>query len=103
MEMPRLWGDCEGLRMICTEDEARKKWCPMVRYLPQPWNFLRYIFHGNTGFTTNRANRAVGNNCIASDCMMWRWTGECKTGVPITSISKHGPTELGYCGLGGKP
>jgi hypothetical protein len=78
--------------MICTEQEARKKWCPMVRHPgwmenPGSWN----------------RGEAFNCNCIASDCMMWRWTGECKTGVPITSISKHGPTELGYCGLGGKP
>lgn len=57
-----------------TEDEARKKWCPMVR----------------TGLTAGMAvNHHVGSShdspqagdvhdetrCIASDCMMWRVNG----------------------------
>lgn len=52
-----------------TEDQARKKWCPMVR----------------TGLTAGMAvNRHVADGpgetdgvydetrCVASDCMMWR-------------------------------
>lgn len=76
--------------MICTEQEARKKWCPMVRCLPQPWNFLRFIFCGHTIFTTNRGNTPAGPNCIASACVLWRWEEGEQSGI-------------GYCGLGGKP
>lgn len=75
-----------------TEDEARKKWCPMVR----------------TGLTAGMAvNHHVGSShdspqagdvhdetrCIASDCMMWR---QYKT-------AGCGPDDhaSGYCGLAG--
>jgi hypothetical protein len=72
-----------------TEDEARKKWCPMVRQAsPEDWN-----------------------SCIASDCMMWRWKPE----PPPFSVPYYNQdTELietfevcevgadeGYCGLAG--
>ena len=61
-----------------TENEARKKWCPMEHY-------------------RNRANSIyyegdVVVNCIASDCMMWRWE---KADFPHRA-------EGGYCGLAGK-
>jgi hypothetical protein len=63
-----------------TEEEAKKKWCPMVR-----------IAHENV--VANRTDGYGDNNfhklqcCIASDCMMWR-----------LNIQPYG-----YCGLGGKP
>lgn len=62
MEMPRLRGDCEGLRMICTEAEAREKWCPKYQ-VAQLFNDL----------ISNRANFGDDCRCIGSDCMMWRW------------------------------
>lgn len=68
-----------------TEDEAKKKWCPKVRRT------------GNNGSAINRAYKGEGDDrnffCIASDCMMWRW-----------SFSGHrkGAPE-GLCGLAGRP
>ncbi len=66
-----------------TEDEAREKWCPMVR-ATDIYTSKRYE-HG--------CNRVPGNGfhdpfkCIASDCMMWR--------CPLSDET------AGYCGLAG--
>lgn len=68
-----------------TEDEAKTKWCPMVRIT------------ATKGYedVDNRGQALGDYQCIASDCMMWRLiTGE--SGLPIDG-------ERGYCGLGGKP
>ncbi len=70
-----------------SEKEAKTKWCS---------HNLQYGYTENPG-SWNRGGRDC--NCLASDCMMWRWT--CERGkiqgsddwVPIT----------GFCGLGGKP
>jgi hypothetical protein len=61
-----------------TEDEARKKWCPMGRH----------------SFTTHRGEASVNRPvelslCIASACMMWRWDD-------VFDL------ESGYCGLAGE-
>ena len=81
-----------------TEQEARTKWCPMVRYSSDEmepsanrWNF------GKLG-----SDERV--NCLASDCMLWRW-------VMTEDQALYNNTEYkttcfkprGYCGLGGKP
>lgn len=61
-----------------TEEEAKKKWCPMVRFSPLNRD-------DNTYYSTT--TREGGGNCIGSDCMMWKRTYE--------------NTTNGYCGLGG--
>ena len=86
-----------------TEEEARKKWCPMVK----GWQ-------GNevTGFSYMQ-------HCEASDCMMWRW--DRKTTIPCPECGASGyvhddicplcdekkriphPEPRGYCGLSGRP
>ena len=53
-----------------TEDEAKTKWCPMVRHEgDENGSFNR----GNPGDEINDhdKNRGTLCNCIASDCMMW--------------------------------
>jgi len=75
-----------------TEDEAKTKWCPMVRY----------AVLDNDAFD-NRAELSKPNRCIASSCMMWR-TIEIKSEksgdyVTVTVF----PEGSGYCGLAGKP
>ncbi len=68
-----------------TEEEAKTKWCPMVRI-----NVALNAAQGVGAF-----NRDGGDfDCIASDCMMWRWNTRIKIGYKY---------EGGYCGLGGKP
>lgn len=45
-----------------TENEAKEKWCPLVRFT-EPGNYQT--------FQSNRAADGRSSNCIASDCMMW--------------------------------
>lgn len=63
-----------------TEEEAKTKWCPMVRL-------------------TDYEDRSVHNpknpltHCIGSKCMMWR---------EAINGAGQGKSSF-YCGLGGKP
>lgn len=45
-----------------TEDDAKTKWCPMVR-----------MGDMNAPTGINAGNQA-GTTCIGSACMMWRWS-----------------------------
>jgi hypothetical protein len=72
--------------MMRTEQQARKLWCPMVRYTE--------IFPNGSSVTGNRwwshdqdNHHYVGTRCIASECMMWR----CDWADP----------DRGFCGLAG--
>lgn len=69
-----------------TEDEAKTRWCPMVRSL---YSSAVFGVGLNRGLPNNSAAR-----CCGSSCMMWRWT------LPGY---KEASTAQGYCGLGGKP
>ena len=73
--------------MLVTEAEALGKWCPMAR-------------SNNENDAPNRTHQneiQAGCNCIASDCMVWRWS----YAPEEAKGNKNGP--LGYCGLAGKP
>ena len=62
-----------------TEEEAKKKWCPMVRTgltMGMAVNHHIDMMPGGQGVHDE-------TRCIASDCMMWRFT------------------TTGYCGLAG--
>lgn len=61
----------------CTEEEARKRWCPHARV------------HYAGVVSVNRSSDGVPlpqARCVASDCMSWQNT------LP-------GVSERGYCGL----
>ena len=77
-----------------TEEEAKTKWCPMVRF--------NYTGNGNTdhnrGAYVNASPTPI--NCIASDCMMWVW--QIPPNVAV-SDSDTGANREGHCGLAGKP
>ena len=60
-----------------TEQEAKTKWCPMVR-APM---LIAPAIPGN--------KYGANAKCVGSDCMMWRWID----GVETDSG--------GYCGLAG--
>lgn len=64
-----------------TLDEAKKLWCPFVREEILPGK----PFNGQP-------------NCIASECMAWRWITE---NTPDGRGIQASKTE-GYCGLAGK-
>jgi hypothetical protein len=69
--------------MALTEKQAKRKWCPFTRVIHTA---------GDVPLPANRfsdGQRATATRCIASDCMMWRWTGSAP--------------ERGYCGLAGRP
>ena len=66
--------------MQLTEEQARSKWCPMVR-------------SENGG----RSDSTSQNRCIASNCMAWR-EYRISYSHGNSPIEKHG-----YCGLAGQP
>ena len=67
-----------------TEEEARKKWCPMV-------SFVCY---------DNRSGRKEKNDrCIASECMWWRWNKKLIGGNHEDGFKYK---DEGYCGLAGR-
>jgi len=76
-----------------TEEEAKTKWCPMVRESISPVD-------------DTSINRDVGDchyNCIASDCAMWvkdldLINPECRGNILIECRYKESDTE-GHCGL----
>jgi len=83
--------------MICTEEEARKKWCPHKAN-----EAACFFVSGNEESLTENPDC-----CIASDCMMWEWEGMEEWALRnVQKKWKPGDTtlpRLGYCGLGGKP
>ena len=79
---------------IMTEEEARKRWCPMT-----PIGY---------------ADEVKEFTCIASNCMMWRWeicmkdtaTGEIEPFFPSIGYTDRWESvteKYGFCGLAGKP
>lgn len=64
-----------------TEDEAKQKWCPQVRFSQWTDQML-----------SNRSDFSGATNCLASGCMAWRWE----------DIAMRKPID-GYCGLSGRP
>lgn len=89
--------------MRVTEEEARKKWCPMVAAADVPAD----------------ANGDLRPRCIASECMAWRVVPGKKSNFGVETGEKmvgwargeQHPSygywytfpETGYCGLAGKP
>lgn len=81
-----------------TEQEARECWCPFVRYAYGAGK-------NSSGNRTDAADDKQRYNCIASDCMAWRWA----EGSPSTDtyLASDGTQcqfpQFGFCGLAGKP
>lgn len=70
-----------------TEKQAREKWCPAARAIRE-WET-----------PTSDATRA---NCIASDCMWWRW--EIQADIDLTAPGQPpDKRHRGYCGMAGEP
>ena len=75
-----------------TEDEAKTKWCPMVRVANG----------GSAGFNRNSIGTLrhieAETHCIGSACMMWR---DMFDDQPHASDATR--RVRGYCGMAGKP
>ena len=74
--------------MTYTEDDARRRWCPMYRIS------IACDALGNTKYESNRdivTSDIDGNKqsrCIGSACMAWRW--------------KNSASDHGFCGMAGR-
>ena len=53
--------------MIYTEEEAKERWCPMVRF---HMGFQGFVYDNKPG---NSQAHNYSCFCLASDCMMWAW------------------------------
>lgn len=74
--------------MIVTVNEAKQKWCPMVRHID-----LRADSHGTAAAGSNAGGKGrvdEANCCVGPQCMMWRF-----------AEAMHDGTETGFCGLAG--
>ena len=103
-----------------TEDDARKRWCPMVRYKSTKGEGInRWVDIDDAQMLPDMAR------CIASECMMWQWIQETKIFAANESPVDEGWRKIGaapmseaysiiwlkepdektqgYCGLAGKP
>jgi hypothetical protein len=84
--------------MYLTEEEARNKVCPQ-----RIDKTMEYSEEKQFG-----SNQYIGyfyENCIASECMMWRWKRIYKP-LPTNGnepLGYQADGDVGYCGLGGKP
>ena len=111
--------------MILTEDEARKKWCPMSRVAVDTESAFRVAY--NRIISQDGLNATgIAMRCIASDCAMWREAQTVETEINDTwfiydppkgwryvvsfddGMAKFERTlsdapKSGYCGLAGKP
>lgn len=86
-----------------TEQEAKEKWCPMVRVImtPQDPTWQNQAMTNRMEFVKQGLEET---RCIASNCMMWKRFPECPVCKSAAEVEKHGcNNESGFCGLAGKP
>jgi hypothetical protein len=96
-----------------TEDEARKCWCPHVRFLSDPDG--RFAATNRVDSETELSEtlaKPLGeingtSRCIASECMAWRWGDVPNPNYPQHMATTEPPTVKsdthGFCGLAGRP
>jgi len=85
-----------------TEEEAKKKWCPMAKVMNINGGGGGNRWDGAASNKNKDAIGPVGATCVASDCMAWRWYDHVKFDASGTSQGR--PDDCpGYCGLAGKP
>ena len=79
---------------MMTEDDAKTKWCPMVRFKSAETG-------SGPAFNRQRVSSDLDDvNCIGSRCMAWRAEMVDTSNHPIDS--EWAPSGRGYCGLAGK-
>ena len=80
--------------MLMTERQARSKWCPHARQSTNEF----------PTYNRSEGGKAIDScNCVASDCMAWRWVR-----VRDDEGSEDGGAVIltqtyGFCGAFGKP
>jgi hypothetical protein len=77
-----------------TEEQAKTKWCPMVR-----GGLNVYPTYGNVQEPGPEQRNPAGARCIGSHCMMWRWTRAAEQVRVRDEI--HLSSGEGRCGLAG--
>ena len=70
-----------------TEETSKTKWCPECRVEAKTWQA------SYNKYPDKDTELPAQSLCIASDCRMWRWEHDAPAGT----------SEIGYCGLAGKP
>lgn len=84
--------------MKMTEEHARTKWCPHMRQpacMPDGTSVAVNFLPADNGPDCR-------GNCIASDCMAWRWDdGEGPEYVESLKAVRMKKVATGYCGLAG--
>lgn len=80
--------------MAMTETEACKKWCPMTRVGAG----MRSAVNRVQDDVGSVVILPVGSLCIASDCMMWRWSSRTDQIMQTRSLEPQDNPD-GACGL----
>ena len=89
--------------MAMTEDDARKKWCPMARVCVIGPDGEHMTSFNRTCSSSDDIDSFQTNGpmkCIASDCMMFKWGDNYDHGGDSTA-ERHNTANNrgGYCGL----
>jgi len=96
-----------GKERTMTEEQAKTKWCPMTRLEGNeegPFNRMAFSLKRWFKWECTSPYQENAANCIASDCMMWRWqrTPERAKEMGRKALSHEYYEEDGYCGLTGE-
>jgi hypothetical protein len=84
-----------------TEEDAKTKWCPFVRFIPET-EFSQFASNRAESEFNSKQSAQAATRCLASACMAWRWyrtnirNPDDPTGDMLPSTRTHG-----YCGLAG--
>jgi hypothetical protein len=89
-----------------TEDEAKTKWCPFVRYSAAFDDYASNRWKQGLPEDEPHALNPVPCRCIASECMVWRWDQtRWATEYDDRGLLMRPPKDgvpRGYCGLAGQ-
>lgn len=83
-----------------TEDEAKTKWCPFVRYTVEQEEGVTPARNAWIEYSKKQRIPEMAR-CIASQCMAWRTRERVLEGVKISD--KPATVLDGHCGLAGTP
>lgn len=82
-----------------TEDEAKTKWCPLIRFTDETENTYAVTNRGDVCDRTRNQEARDLSRCIGFACMAWREAEIVTRPDPYTTVKTPG----GYCGLAGTP